>query len=480
MKKLNRFTGLVSGALRILACTAIAMVCASLLIVAASFLVSLGLHPEAFRVVEWLAPLLGVGVGALLAGQWARKRSWVAGFAVGAVTVVLWLIVWLYLMCRWDVRLWVPQGIAGLTMMHLIAWTATLAIALLGGWAGGALAKAKRSLRLGMLLIPLPILAAAVLVSNWMLPKEIKTGGTRQITSGVTMRYIAPDTEGTTARLLTFDFSKNPSLHIGLYDADSDDIVPYDDKNTTFLGQSAGFVFPKLAKQPKSKMICMFNAGFFGWDDKYVGFHVAPITVDGKSRYTFVPRLKDVWTFSIDRSGNKPRFHLVQGLDWKSMAGKYETAIAHVRPLIVDGKPLELKPGAGVTDLRCSRTSIAWSSDSQRLYVLVVRDSDGEVAGIQQWKSGKTQTGGWNLHQVQKFWSKLGAGNALALDGGDSTQMIYRERNGYYLLTSGYLSSRALGYVNQRPLRVFLPVLPVEQGHGGVMNYLYMYEDARD
>ena len=107
--------------------------------------------------------------------------------------------------------------------------------------------------------------------------------------------------------------------------------------------------------------------------------------------------------------------------------------------------------------------------------MLIVRDPDGEIPGIQQMKTGRRQTGGWDLLQLQQFWEHMGVPDAILLDGGDSSKLAYRGRAGEYVsVTSGYLLSRTLGYWHGRPLRFFVPMLPAAQSQAGVMNYLYV------
>jgi hypothetical protein len=119
---------------------------------------------------------------------------------------------------------------------------------------------------------------------------------------------------------------------------------------------------------------------------------------------------------------------------------------------------------------------MGWTNDSSHLYVLIVQDLDGESAGNRQKKSdANQQTGGMSLPQLQQHWAHLGVPNAIILDGGDSTQLACsRPNGGECILPSGYLASRTIGYLNQRPIRVFIPFLPPAQNRVGVMNYLYL------
>jgi len=81
--------------------------------------------------------------------------------------------------------------------------------------------------------------------------------------------------------------------------------------------------------------------------------------------------------------------------------------------------------------------------DSRRLFVLVVREPDGEIPGISQMKSGRPQTGGWDLQQIQRYWERMGVSDAILLDGGDSTKLAYRRSDGGYTQVTPAIYSRA-------------------------------------
>jgi hypothetical protein len=86
-----------------------------------------------------------------------------------------------------------------------------------------------------------------------------------------------------------------------------------------------------------------------------------------------------------------------------------------------------------------------------------------------------TQTGGWDVPQVQQYWEKKGIPNALLFDGGESTQLAFRDsKGGFRYVDSGYQYSFTVGYLFQRPLVATFPILPPGEAHRGVLNYLYI------
>jgi hypothetical protein len=373
-------------------------------------------------------------------------------------------------------------------MHHLAAWSWALGVSLIGGVAGGWLRHKQATKRwmwpvlcaVMMAVLPLAMQASALAKHS----AEAPLGHQVRLTRGMQIRSESPMPDGTTVRLLSFDFVTEPQLRLRLYDADSDDASPGDDINTTWLGQGLDFVLDKLrprAHQNHREVLCLFNGGFFGGYSPWVGHHEAPIVVDGVPLYnTNILKSKwpdQSWVFGVsynDATAGRPQFHLRESVSWKQLSQEFQTAISGVRPLRVNGKSLPLAPGIGATGLRCSRTSLGWTADSRHLFLLIVRDADGEAASNRQRRNGQEQTGGWDVVQVQQFWERRGIPHAILLDGGESTQLAYRRRpDDYVYVTSvGYHLSRTLGYWRQRPLRVFVPMLPAAQSHGGVLNYL--------
>lgn len=434
------------------------IICAALTIVL-SLGMSLGIHPEAIFGAEWITPIFGL----IIAGAIMRRFGLWVSVGTGLIIGLIWALFWLYLMGRLDFHLWITEALPYLSWQHLIAWISAPILAftgyLLAGWF------TKRSIGWVFLALsgPVVILMTALITSGF-----IDAPGKYNLAKGADLTISAPDREGTILRLFTFDFAANPNLSIGTYDCDSDDSHPNDDINSTYLGTPAISVFRKLKQSP----LCIINAAFFTWTEPdRIGSHVAPIVSNHVPRYN-VFNGPDIWTFGCKTNKTNPHFTLEQGVPYGDLARKYHTAIGHVRPLIVDGKPLVLKPGPGVTRLRCSRISLGWSSDS-KLHILVVREPDGEMASIKQWKLKGKQTGGMDLPQLQQYWMKMGVKQALILDAGDFTDLLYQTESATRAITSARIS-KTLCYLQDKPIRVWIPILPTTTNTIGVMNYLYI------
>ena len=174
--------------------------------------------------------------------------------------------------------------------------------------------------------------------------------------------------------------------------------------------------------------------------------------------------------------GGRLHFELQPDFSPSQWQRGFETALGGVRPLRLAGTSLPLLPGNGNTRLRCARTSFGWDADGARCYLLIVEALDSEPAANYRKTHQLPQTGGFDLPQVQHYWERLGIPNAVIFDGGESTQFAYRTRHAVHFLPSGYLTSRTIGYLNHRPIRLFIPLLPPQFNHVGAMNYLYLAE----
>ncbi len=443
-----------------------------------SLTVCLGANPAIFQFADGFAPLLGIFTGAWIA---SRGGSWKAGALIGLVFVVAWLEFWMYAMGRWNPLLWMEEGLPRLTLAHLAWWGAALATGILGG----LLRKIPAVVFAGILAL---LFAGVLIFANVSLPAT-DFPSDRDQKGAPTDEQFGPEADGTTGYLHTFDFHNLSKLNVGIYDCDSDEAAPYDNSNTTYMGQDLAALLDKLNDQQaiaRRQILCLINGGFFGASGWSVAHHEEPLVENGRALYNVdTLRPKDqAWFFAINSPNavlaGRPRFSMPPSIPWDQLTN-YQTVLGGVRPLISEGHPLELRPGAGVTTLKCSRTSIGWTADGGALFVLTVFDPDGELASAVQRKMGATQTGGWDATQVQKFWEDRHVPFALLFDGGESTQLAFRRPDGQYtIVPSGYQYSFTTGYLFRRPLRFTLPILPPSQAHRGVLNYFYIDGPANE
>ena len=425
-----------------------------------------GLHPEAALAAEWAAPVAAL----VWAGAMMRKEGRVASLGSGLAVSFVWFVMWLIMVGRLSPRLWFADGPSLLTWRHLLAWSFGPLLGLLGGEIGPRLGRC----RVGRIILhaagPVFVIVVGLVMVLW-----VPRAGDYVLAPGVTLSLRGPDGDGNTTRFFTFDFAANPDLSAGIYDCDSDDSVPFDNHNTSFLATPAWTVYEKLGKDT----LFIANAGYYNWlGPGLLGTHVAPMVENGKSHYNVYTGPTPSWTFGWKVIGGRPRFQLLSEVPYKQLSGMFDWAFGHVRPLVVNGQPQPLELGPGLTFLNCSRVSIGWSDDSSRLYILMVRGRDSERASTARWRVERRKTSGWDLLRLERFWSDMGVKNAIALDGGDSTQVVYRGPRRVMSVASGRFAF-TLGYLLDKPVRFWFPVFPSRHSHMGVMNFIYVKQIAK-
>lgn len=441
--------------------------------------VALGLHPESALQLDWFAP----GAALFLAAWWsARHRTWRPGAATAMLCVAFYLAAQLYLATRFAPEFW-RDGWSQLGAAHLVWWIGALLLGALGGVFGTRF-PAKR---VGMALSVLALVGMWGVQWLWCLAAELdamnydygnnptlgKNGGAGEA------ELVEPQADGTTIHLLRFDLRR---VRLGIYDADSDDSHPYDNRNATWLDQPLRRVWRNIAARDGRAPLCIVNGGFFGNAESWIGTHEAPLLSDGKARYntnvlqTDWPQQAATLVWKREAGVVKPRIR--REISFKELEN-CDGALGGVRVLREGGRDATLAPGMGGATLRCSRTSVAF--DSQNLWVLSVRDPDGEASSVRanKWEKAhpgapKIQVGGWDVAQVQRFWRERKIPNAVLFDGGESSQLGADYGDGPRVVHSSFHFSRTLGFWNGKPLRLVLPLLPPDEANGGVLNWFYV------
>ena len=438
-----------------------------LLTLVLSLMVCLGLHPEAALAAEWATPIAAL----LWAGAMMRKDGRLISLCSGLTVSIVWIIMWLIMVGRLSPRLWIADGPSLVTWRHLAAWACGPLFGFLGGEIGPRL---ERSGKIGRIALhafpPLFVIVVGLVITIW-----VPRAGDYVLADGVTLSLRGPDKDGNTTRLFTFDFTKNPDLQPGIYDCDSDDSTPFDNHNMSFLATPAQTVYEKLG----ANTLFVVNAGYYNWLGPWLlGSHVAPMVENGRAHYNVYVGPTPSWTFGWKTTAGKPRFQLVADVPFKKLTPMFDWAFCHVRPLVVDGRPQDLGLGPGLTFLNCSRVSVGWSDDSSKLYILVVRGRDSERASTARWRVERRKTSGWDLLRLERYWSDMGVKNAIALDGGDSTQVVYRGRHRVMTVAPGRYAF-TFGYLLDKPVRFWFPVFPTRHSHMGVMNFIYVKQVAK-
>lgn len=247
-------------------------------------------------------------------------------------------------------------------------------------------------------------------------------------------------TAGHAAHLLEFDFAARPSLRLALYDQDQDDAAPFDNRADCRRGVIG--VVRHLEETAHGPVVAAWNGLFYSLAADGTASHIAPVVLDGEVHYNVGNHR---WSVGVADRDGRPVLGLLHLPGKAALAERFDFAAAGAQALVRDGLPLRLlpppRPGepplprpypstpddAGpipdIDHLRVSRTSMGWSADSTKLWVLVVRELQ--------------PSDGWALADLQRFWLSFGAANAVNLDGGPETQLLWRHSAGWRLVPSG-------------------------------------------
>lgn len=247
--------------------------------------------------------------------------------------------------------------------------------------------------------------------------------------------------------------AENPRLRFGIHDSDVDDTgeVPR-------AGRTTAWAWRRL--EPGRRLLAVFNGPFFGLTASTL-VPTAPTVEEGRVRHAGRnPR----WTLGL--RGGRP--FLEHEAD-RSVLESCDFAAGNVQALIVEGRPLRIpepgrlhpvrkSPPSGpdscgpypwIDHLKVARTSVGWKGE--RLAVLLVTQAwpEGEPTSFLLRHLRLPQRSGWDLADLQQFWSEWGAEGACSLDGGLSTQATWRSPGGLR-----HLSSNSVG-ASEWPVLLF-------------------------
>ncbi|MBC8136635.1 MAG: hypothetical protein H8F28_12165 [Fibrella sp.] len=301
---------------------------------------------------------------------------------------------------------------------------------------------------------------------------------------GVTRWRSQPDSDGTLAELVCFDFASNPGLRLEIYDQDEDDAKPFDN-SVQFWERGVMDAAAHLNSTGRGEVVAAWNGLFFATEGKTMAHHVGPVVINGKTRLSGLPRHR--WTFGVryDRETGKPRFLALHQPPAAEMSRRFDFAADAAQCLVRNGKPLALQPfpipgappvkqpvastpaEAGhipiVDHMRTTRVSLGWTENSDRLYLLFVKEPDSETASIYAHRYGIPLAGGWTVADVQRFWLRRKVWGAINSDGGDLAQFYLRGKDGDTLYPPRW---------SRREMR--LEPAPSQSPRGGSLMYFYV------
>lgn len=316
---------------------------------------------------------------------------------------------------------------------------------------------------------------------------------------GVT-HWTARARDNTWVDLIEFDFSRNPALRFELYSQDEDDAKPLDNVVTFWplgVGQATSKLNKRFGAAKTPSVVAAWNGPFFGYYrsapiPRETAFHLAPIVLRGKVHFNTGNHR---WTMGVKYVDNKPVFKVFHLPGRVLLEREFDFATGTLQCLVKDGKALKTEPfPRGPNDFRkppvpstpqevghipyfdhakFSRASLAWSRDSSRLYLLIVREpnSDSEGASIDRLQKWQSQSGGWNVPDVQRFWMSMAkqgrVWNAINSDAGDVAQLALLLPSHEYLMVSPQCDNPSF---ERRPFKPDFAGAP----QGGSLSYFYV------
>ena len=312
---------------------------------------------------------------------------------------------------------------------------------------------------------------------------------------GVTHWRDQSSPDGTALDLYQFDFAANPNLRLELYDQDEDDTTPGDNR-VDYWPQGVGQATRHLNARGRGLVLAAWNGLFFNstvpsGGPRAFGTHVAPVVLRGRALY----HVGDIrWAFGVqyDAQG-RPTFKTLHEPDRSTLAREFYWAAEGAQCLIRDGKSLRLQPypridepaprqpvpstpdEAGfvpfVDHIQTSRTTMGWSRDSTKFYLLIAKTATPEGDSVAAFQRRAAGAGGWTVADEQRFWRARGVWGAVNIDGGDVTMLAARRADGNYDLVPPLWADR-------RMRATFTPRFE-NAPQGGTLMYFYVRDGKR-
>ena len=303
--------------------------------------------------------------------------------------------------------------------------------------------------------------------------------------------WTARSPDGTILHLIEFNFAVNPKMRLALYDQDENDKTPHDNL-VTYWSNGVGQVTRHLNSTGTGKVLACWNGLFFNIKrgpagPQSIAEHIAPVVLQGKAYYAIANYR---WTVGVQYQNGKPVFKTLHLPGQTELEHEYTYAAAGAQCLIRDGQPLKMQPYPRADEklpnppvpstaqevgyipmidhIRTSRTSMGWSKDNMRLYLLLVREPDNEADSMRDFKQRIPTHGGWMVSDLQRFWQDFGVWGAVNIDGGIVSQATLIRGDGNYSLFPPTWASTAEELT-------FTPAF-TNAPEGGTLMYFYVTE----
>ncbi len=308
--------------------------------------------------------------------------------------------------------------------------------------------------------VPLPAPPVPSPLAIWPWPRAVRDTPH----AGVTHWLDTSSPDGTVLDFFDFDLGRNPGLRFEIYDRDQDDAHPFDDTADCWP-HGVGWATQHLNAIGRGQVVAAWHGLFFNCDAAargksadlksiYIGHHVTPVVIDGRVHCN-VGQAR--WTFGAqyDKRG-RATFKTLLMPNRATLAKSFTFASGGAQCLIKDGRAQKLHPWPNMSDpephqpvpcaadeagyipnvdwIQTTRATVGWSQDQKHFYLLFVKQTGTEGAGVMASHGHGPPCGGWTVSDEQRFWLAKSVWGAINSDGGDVGQLTFLQPDGNYLL----------------------------------------------
>lgn len=312
---------------------------------------------------------------------------------------------------------------------------------------------------------------------------------------GVTHWYAHKD--GTMVDVFRFSWKENPRLRWEILDGDSDDDKPWDGR-VKYWNRGVAQATKLLNERNSGTVLAAWNGLFFGYATPNItsprseAFHVSPVVIDGTVRANTANHR---WAFGVKYGTGGPKWSIAHKPSRTWLEKNLQWGGGSAQCLVLDGKPLKLQPFPTPGEaplpqpvastpeevghipefdhMKTCRASLAWERDGKTLWLVFVKETDGETASALALKYRRALQGGWTVPDLQQFWlavqKQTGPLTAVNSDAGDVAQLTFLQKNNIYTLVPPRWSGAAFDRKTFKPDFQGAP-------HGGALMFFYVRE----